>query len=111
MRKIKAVMVAAMLFAAVGVFANMGNEEVPVKSLSSQIYEMLKKNQFNVEADELKAEVRFIINEDAELIVLSVDTKNETLEGFVKNRLNYQKVELDKIVPGKVYEVPVRITE
>jgi hypothetical protein len=111
MRKIKAVMVAAMLFATVGVFATEGKKDLPVKSLSTQIYEMLKQNQFDVESDELTAEVRIIINAKGEMVVLSVETNSEALERFVKSRLNYQKVELNEVESGTVYAVPVRITE
>ena len=71
---------------------------------------MLKDNKFNVEYNELTAEVRFIVNEKGELVVLSVETKDEILEGFVKNRLNYQKVQLKNVAPGRVYEIPIRIT-
>lgn len=110
MRKIKIASVAIMMFATIGVFANKVNDVKPEKSLSSQIFEMLKKNQFNVESNDVTAEVRFIINEEGEVVVLSVKTKNETFEGFVKSRLNYQKVESTSVVPGRVYEVPVRFT-
>lgn len=79
-------------------------------NLSGQIYEMLKENQFNADHKEMTAEVRFIVNEKGELVVLSVETKDEILEGFVKNRLNYKKVQLDNVAPGRVYELPVRIT-
>jgi hypothetical protein len=110
MRKIKNVTVALMLFATLGVFATEGKKDVPVKNLSSQIYDLLKENQFNVETSELTADVRFIINEKGEVVVLSVETNNEVLENFVKARLNYQKVKNTAIVPGRVYEIPVRIT-
>jgi len=71
---------------------------------------MLKDNQFNVDYKELSAEVRFIVTENGELIVLSVKTEDEVLDGFVKNRLNYKKVQLENVAPGRVYELPVRIT-
>ena len=69
-----------------------------------------KKNNFEIQDNELKADVRLTINEKGELVVLSVDTKNIVLEKFVKNRLNYQKVESAKPVEGKIYTVAVRIT-
>ncbi len=110
MRKIKIASVAFMLFATLGAFANKGNNEIPEKSLSSQIYEMLKQNSFELQYNEMTADVRFTINEKGEMVVLSVETKNEVLENFVKSRLNYQKVESGNPVEGKIYTVAVRIT-
>ncbi|RIV32459.1 hypothetical protein D2V08_12130 [Flagellimonas lutimaris] len=110
MRKFKAVSVALALFATMSVFATKGKKATKETNLSGQIYEMLKDNKFNVEYNELTAEVRFIVNEKGELVVLSVETKDEILEGFVKNRLNYQKVQLKNVAPGRVYEIPIRIT-
>lgn len=110
MRKFKKITVALALFVTMGAFASEGKKETKEKSLSGQIYEMLKDNQFNVDYKELSAEVRFIVTENGELIVLSVKTEDEVLDGFVKNRLNYKKVQLENVAPGRVYELPVRIT-
>ena len=100
MRKFKTITVALALFVTMGAFASEGKKETKEKSLSGQIYEMLKDNQFNVDYKELSGE----------LIVLSVKTEDEVLDGFVKNRLNYKKVQLENVAPGRVYELPVRIT-
>lgn len=110
MKNLKTVTVAMALFATMSAFATKGKKVTKENNLSGQIYEMLKDNQFNVDYDELTAEVRFIVNDKGELVVLSVETKDDKLEGFVKNRLNYQKVQLDNVAPGRVYEIPVRIT-
>jgi hypothetical protein len=110
MRKFKTITVALALFVTMGAFATEGEKGTKEKSLSGQIYEMLKDNQFNVDYKELSAEVRFIVNENGELIVLSVETEDEVLDGFVKNRLNYKKVKLENVAPGRVYQLPVRIT-
>ncbi|MFT0715904.1 hypothetical protein [Flagellimonas lutimaris] len=110
MRNLKTVTVALALMATMSAFATKGKKVTKENNLSGQIYEMLKKNQFNEDHKEMTAEVRFIVNEKGELVVLSVETKDEILEGFVKSRLNYQKVELENVAPGRVYEIPVRIT-
>ena len=81
----------------------------PTKKLSTQIHKMLESNSFDVESD-LVANVRFTINKEGEIVVLSVDTSNTVLEGFVKGRLNYQKVDLENAKEGRLYTVPVRIT-
>ncbi|MCR9225852.1 MAG: hypothetical protein NXH90_00320 [Flavobacteriaceae bacterium] len=110
MKNLKTVTVALALFATMSAFATKGKKTTKDNNLSGQIYEMLKDNEFNADYKELTAEVRFIVNEKGELVVLSVDTKDEILEGFVKSRLNYKKVQLTNVAPGRVYEIPVRIT-
>ena len=107
MRKISLVLVAALLLTAGNVLANDYKPENPTKKLATQIQTMLKDNSFDINED-LVADVRFTINNEGEIVVLSVSTSNQTLEGFVKGRLNYKKVENAK--EGKIYTVPVRIT-
>jgi len=108
MRKISLSFLAAALFVVGTVSANPTANMEPTKKLSSQIHKMLETNSFNVE-DDLIANVRFTINKEGEIVVLSVDTTDDVLEGFVKVRLNYQKVELTNAKVGRVYSVPVRI--
>ncbi len=109
MRKISLVFMAAALLVAGTVTANTIEPANPAKTLSSQIHKMLDKNSFNVE-DDIIAEVRFTINKESEIVVLSVDTENAVLEVFVKQRLNYKHVELENVKEGKLYTIPVRIT-
>lgn len=80
----------------------------PASELSTQIQSLLKENTFRVNTDMI-ANVRFTINNKGEIVVLSVETENLALEGFVKNRLNYKKADVANVKPGKVYTVPVRI--
>jgi len=111
MRKISLVFVATMLLSTVSLFANNAKPVDPAKNLSTQIGDLLDNNSFILENNDLTAEVLFTLNENKEIVVLSVETENEVLEAFVKSRLNYQKVELDEYREGKMYTVPVRITE
>lgn len=106
MRKISLVLVAALLLSTSNVLANDYKPENSAKKLSTQIHNMLKDNNFDI-SDDLTADVRFTINDEGEIVVLSVSTVNDTLEGFVKGRLNYKKV--DNAQEGKIYTVPVRI--
>ena len=109
MRKMSHFLAAVALFAVVSVSANTNAEPVnPTKKLSVQIHEMLERNSFDVSED-LTANVQFTINKEGEIVVLSVDTADDALEGFVKGRLNYQKVELNNFKEGRTYTVPVRI--
>ena len=107
MRKLSLVVVAAMLLVTGNVLANDTDGVKPTTSISTQISKMLSDNSFS---DELTAQIRFTLNSEGEIVVLSVDTDSEVLEGFVKSRLNYKKVDVDAIEEGKLYTVPVRIT-
>ena len=108
MRKISVVLFAALLFTVGNVLA-VDPVDNPNKKLSTQIQQMLKSNEFDIE-DDITANVRFTLNKEGEIVVLSIDTEHKELEGFVKGRLNYKKVELNAVNEGKIYTVPVRIT-
>lgn len=110
MRKLSLVFVAAMLLATGNVLANDTEGVKPTKSLSTQITNMLSDNFFSDQENDLTAQVRFTLNSEGEIVVLSVDTDYIKLEGFVKSRLNYQKVDISTIEEGKLYTVPVRIS-
>lgn len=109
MRKLSLVVVAAMLLGTGNLLANDINSVEPSKSLSSQISSMLSDNNFSEFEDDLTAQVRFTLNEEGEIVVLSVSTDFDQMERFVKNRLNYQKVDLNNVEEGKVYTIPVRV--
>lgn len=109
MRKLSLVVVAAMLLGTGNLLANDIDSFEPSKSLSLQISSMLSDNNFSEFEDDLTAQVRFTLNNEGEIVVLSVSTDFDQMERFVKNRLNYQKVDLNNVEEGKVYTIPVRI--
>ncbi|MGB5205779.1 hypothetical protein [Eudoraea sp.] len=109
MRKFSLILVAAALLVSGSIFANDSNTKDPQKSLATQIGELLKENQLVVENYELTAEVLFTVNSEAEIVVISVDTGDLDLESFVKGKLNYKKVQLEEVVVGRMYRLPVRI--
>ncbi|MFT5942032.1 MAG: response regulator RpfG family c-di-GMP phosphodiesterase [Sediminicola sp.] len=114
MRKISLILIAAMLFSIGNVFANdpslVSNTNVdPEKKLTLQIGELMKENSFANEGYDLLAQVRFTLNNESEIVVLSVATQDEPLESFVKSRLNYEKVSVNGFEEGQIYVVQVRI--
>lgn len=112
MRKISLVVVAAMLLSVGSLSANHNPKKVgPTKSLAGQIADLLDDNPLVVGKSDLIATVRFTLNSEKEIVVLSVTTDNENLEGFVKSRLNYKKVDLNNFQEGRYYTLPVRVTE
>ena len=113
MRKISLVVAAAMLLSAGNVFAVEAAPEAksPKAKIGTQIESLLEeRNGFNLgDSNELSAVVRFMLNEQKEIVVLSVETQDERLENFVKARLNYEKVADQNLKEGKTYRVPIRV--
>ncbi|WFO16081.1 hypothetical protein M601_020840 [Cellulophaga baltica 4] len=111
MRKLSLVFVSTLLLLSGSVLANdKKKSDEPTKKLSTQIATLLSNSSLVVE-DDLTANVLFTLNEDREIVVLSVTTNSEIVEQFVKSKLNYQKVSLEDYREGRTYTVPVRITE
>ncbi len=109
MKKISLVLVAAMLLFTGSILANDVKDNDPAKSLSAQITEILNNNDFSEEVIDESAQVRFTLNKQGEIVVMSVDTENVELESFVKARLNYRKVKVDNLEEGKLFTVFIRI--
>lgn len=113
MKKISLVLVAALFLSAGSIFANDSKKGVkPSKNqnLSEQIGNLLYNNNFNERHDGYAAQVLFMLNDDKEIIVLSVDTEKEDIESFIKSSLNYKEVDISNYEEGKKYTVSVRIT-
>ncbi len=74
--------------------------------ISKEISQLLVKPGFTIE-NELSAKITFVTNSDNEIIVLKVDTDNETLDNFIKSRLNYH-VMSTKLTSKVTYQVPLK---
>lgn len=112
MKKVSLIFMAAMLLSVGSVFANygiIGNS--PSKTLSEQIEGLLSDNTFRVKAgSEIFAVVYFTVNTENEIVVLTVGTNDGNLETYLKNRLNYTKVDAATAYEtGITYKIPVHI--
>lgn len=103
---------AAMLFSASALATEGKTEKAEPKSkICAEIKGLLKDNNLVLgEQDEMNAWVRFMVNSEREIVVLTVRADNESLERFVKAKLNYQSVGKTGLLPGETYEVPIRFT-
>ena len=110
MKTIKSILVALVLVCVTSLTA--ANQPVDdrdvIQKASDEIAEMLKGPSFEV-SEKLTAQVSLFVNEENELVVLSVNTSNQELKNYVKARLNYQKLS-DGLVKGKEYKLPLTIT-
>jgi hypothetical protein len=113
MRKTGLMLVAALLLSTGSLLANdskSGLETSETENLSEQIGKYLNSNNsFDQNHIGYEAQVLFMINDDKEIVVLSVETSKEDLDGFIKSRLNYKQVDVSNYEPGKKYTVSVRV--
>ena len=73
--------------------------------ISQTVSKLLEDSYVQLNAD-TKATVKLAVNKDGEIVVLYVETNNEDVEAYIKNRLNYKKVSCD-MANGKYFTVPV----
>lgn len=101
-------LVAAMLLSTGSIFANdtVGND--PNKEIKSQIHKLLDGYYEMSPGASMNATVLFTVNKEKEIVVLSVDTKDQVLEDLVKARLNYHKIESSNLSEGRRYTIPVK---
>lgn len=103
-------LVVAFAFSSV-LFASTNSEDKRAKSVEAteEIGKLLKNPGFLVE-DDITANVIFTVNKENEMVVLSVDSKNATVESFIKQRLNYENLPVALRNGEKTFKLPVRIT-
>lgn len=107
MNTIKSILVAAVLLIGTSAFAVAQDYGKTGNPTSQELQGLLKNPGFEVNQD-ITAQVKFVLNENHELVVLSVNTNSITVEKYVKNRLNYKKLAAELEI-GKEYKVDVMI--
>ncbi len=114
MKKWSVLPVAAALLFSVSALATEGKnakKEGPKTKICAEIGNLLRDNNIVLnEEDELNVWVSFTVNQEREIVVLTVRTDSETVERFVKAKLNYHSVGNTDLLPGSTYEVPIRFT-
>ena len=113
MKRFSVLSVAVALLFTASAFATEGKPDTrePEVKVTAEIGDLLKSNKIVLEGnEEINAFVRFTLNNDGELVVLSVRTDDPSIESFVKAKLNYQAVKTSGLQQGKTYEVPIRFT-
>ncbi|PQJ14622.1 hypothetical protein [Aureicoccus marinus] len=109
MKKVSIVLAAAAMLSFSQVSATPNPTEDPGKRLTQEIHGLLKENNFAANQD-VVAQVRFMINKEGEIVIVTVDSADENVALFVKGRLNYQKIDTEGLTKGQMYSMPLRIT-
>lgn len=114
MKKISILLVALAFTFATSVSANStdpDNSVEPKSKISKQISKLLENPYFSIEKT-LEAEVTFMLNDNDEIVVLSVNTDNKIVEKYIKARLNYNKLNMEELEEkSDEYKVMIRIQE
>jgi hypothetical protein len=108
MKTIKMFLMALAITVSSVVSATTESIEKDPTSLKEKITKLLKNPSFIVEED-VQANVTLMFNKNCELVVLAVDSESELAESFIKNRLNYKKLDVDVQSLNKTFVVPVKI--
>ena len=111
MKFLKLFVLALALFTVNLSFANPNPNPVkPSEQLRFEMVELIGSGYMeDMETDQYKAEVLFTVNNNSELIILSVDSEDYGLESYLKRRLNYKKVNHKPSKNGEIYLLPVKM--
>jgi len=104
------VLVVAITFSSVLTASTNPNEKAEPATINKTVGELLKNPDFQLNK-EVNAMVAVFINQNDEMVVLSVDTDNKSVENYIKRRLNYQKLSKEAIGYNKSFRIPVKITK
>ena len=90
------------------VASNIGDEVTPKDEIRDQITKLLKTPSFAVD-QEYNVNISFTFSSNGEIVVISVDSRNHDVLNYVRENLNYKKIEN----PGekdKLYRMPLKMT-
>lgn len=85
---------------------NIGADDIN-KSLRTKIETLLGNYQEVINAN-AEASVKFIINRAGQIVVLSVETKEQNVENYIKMKLNYKETSIKNVKFLETYTVPVK---
>ena len=108
MRKFK-VLALALVIGTTSLFATNGSDlKEPTKKIRNQIVKLLQSPVLNIE-NETTVTITFTFSSEGEVVVLNVDSRNREILNYVRENLNYKKIEN----PGernKLYKMPLKVT-
>jgi hypothetical protein len=94
------------------IFSTTASEKEPSKITKKLRTEIVSLIGDKIELDlkkECSAEVSFMINNKNEIVVISVDSKENKLTSYIKSKLNYKKLVVEGTKVGEIYIMPIKI--
>lgn len=98
-------------FISLTAFANNDKPAKETKSeLRTEIVKLLGNIDFKLDKN-LTGTVEFLVNNDGELVIINVNSKDAYVESYVKSKLNYQHIATKSVLKGKIYKMPLKIVK
>ena len=111
MKNLKTV-IAALAISLVSTFSAFAVETEP-KTTNQEIREKivaLLGSKVDMElTKDTSVEISFMVNNNNEMVVVSVDSSENTIDSFVKNKLNYKNLSVKGVKKGEIYRVPLTL--
>ena len=92
MRKLMLMALALVIGTASIVASNVGDSDATKDEIRDQIVELLKTPSFDVD-QEYNVNISFTFSSDGEIVVLSIDSKNRDVLDYIRENLNYKKIQ------------------
>ena len=102
------VLVLAITFSSVLSARTNPNENAEPASINETVRELLKNPDFQLNND-VNAMVTVLINQNDEMVVLSLDTDSKSLEKYIMKRLNYKKLSKETIGYRQSFKIPIKL--
>ncbi len=107
MRKFK-LLALALVIGTASVFAASGDDPTEAnKKIRSQIVDLLETPEFVVEED-VSVVLTFTFSSDGEIVILKVDSSDRNILNYVRENLNYKKVD-NPGVRDEIYTMPLKV--
>ncbi len=111
MKSFKFILLVSAVFL-VNVVTVFANPIKPTDQLREEIVDIIGFSFLDdYEENEYAAEVLFTVNSEQELIVLSVNSESDEAEDYLRNKLNYKKVDHSPTKYGEIYLLPVKMVK
>lgn len=107
MNTIKTLILAIVLTFSSQVSANTDNPDNDLKLVSQQIETLLKHSETPIYEDRVIT-IKFKVNRNNKIIVISNDSNNYEISEFIKTRLNLKKILINKTSNYRFYSIPVK---
>lgn len=94
----------------------LANDNNPIEKakdqLRTEIVKLLGNNEFPLTNAEIaKAELSILLNNNNQLVIVSVKSDNQLLTAYIKRKLNYKRIKSKSLKRMKIYRMPVKIVK
>ncbi len=111
MKSFKFILLVSAVFL-LNVVTTFANPIKPTDQLRGEIVDIIGFSFLDdYEENEYSAEVLFTVNSEQELIVLSVNSESDEAEDYLRDKLNYKKVDHLPSKYGEIYLLPVKMVK